>query len=148
MQSLTFEQSVKKIVAADARYHSEAYFFMRDGLQFARRNVGRYEYQGRECITVRVLDCLRRYALEIYGPMAAAVLAEWGVHNCEDFGKIIFNMVAHHCESRAIVGCKEDFKYAYTFNEAFRKPFLPSARRAARPKQVEVFPFPLENPTE
>jgi uncharacterized repeat protein (TIGR04138 family) len=146
MQPLTFEQSVEKIVATDTRYDSEAYFFMRDGLQFARRNRGRFEYQGRDFITVQVLDGLRRYALETYGPMAAAVLAEWGVHRCEDFGEILSNMVAHHCEIGAISGHHEDFKHGYSFNEAFRKPFLPSARRAAPPRTVEA--FPLKNPTE
>jgi uncharacterized repeat protein (TIGR04138 family) len=70
--------------------------------------------------------------------MAAAVLAEWGVHRCEDFGDIISNMIAHRCDIGAMSGQLEDFKHGYSFNEAFRKPFLPSTRRAAPPKPVEA----------
>jgi len=146
MKPPNFEQTVTEIVAADARYHPEAYFFMRDGIKFARRNLGRYEFQGRDFRTFQILDGLRRYALETYGPMAADVLAEWGVHSCEDFGEIISNMTARHCERGVTSGWPEDFKYCYTFDKAFRKPFLPKARRARPPKPMEV--FPLNSPTE
>jgi uncharacterized repeat protein (TIGR04138 family) len=138
MQPLTFEQSVKKIVAADARFDSEAYFFVREALHFTRRAGGRAKNQARDVGTTELLDGLRRYALETYGPMAATVLAEWGVHGCEDFGEIVFNMIAHHCEGRTDTDNRDDFKSGYSFDDAFRKPFLPAARRAAPPKPVGV----------
>jgi uncharacterized repeat protein (TIGR04138 family) len=146
MQPLTFQQSVKKIVAADPRYDSEAYFFVREALHYTRRSGDRSRNPARDVGTAELLDGLRRYALETYGPMAAAVLAEWGVHGCEDFGGIVFNMIAHHCEGRTEADRREDFKHGYSFEDAFRKPFLPSARHAAPPKPVEV--FPMQNPTE
>jgi uncharacterized repeat protein (TIGR04138 family) len=138
MQPLNFEQAVKKIAAADPRFDSEAYFFVRDALHFTRRAAGRPRNQARDVGTAELLDGLRRYALDTYGPMAAAVLAEWGVHNCEDFGDIVFNMIAHHCECGTDTDCRDDFKNGYTFDDAFRKPFLPSARCAAPPKPVGV----------
>ncbi len=138
MQPLNFEQSIKRIVAGDPRFHSEAYFFVRDALNFTRRSGGRPRNQARDVGAIQLLDGLRRYALETYGPMAATVLAEWGVHKCEDFGDVIANMIAHRCEIGAVSSSPDDFKHGYSFNEAFRKPFLPSARRAAPPKPVEA----------
>ena len=138
MQPLNFEQSVKKIIAADPRFDAEAYFFVREALDFTRRAHGRSRNQARDVGTVELLDGLRRYALQTYGPMAATVLAEWGVHRCEDFGEIVFNMIAHHCEGQSDTDHRDDFKRGYTFEDAFRKPFLPSTRCAAARKEVAV----------
>jgi uncharacterized repeat protein (TIGR04138 family) len=138
MQPLNFEQSVKKIIAADPRFDAEAYFFVREALDFTRRAHGRSRNQARDVGTAELLDGLRRYALETYGPMAATVLAEWGVHRCEDFGEIVFNMIAHHCEGQSDADHRDDFKRGYSFDDAFRKPFLPSARCAAARKEVAV----------
>ena len=57
---------------------------------------------------------------------------------CEDFGEIVFNMIAHHCEGQSDTDHRDDFKRGYTFDEAFRKPFLPSSRLGAAPKPVKV----------
>lgn len=138
MQPLNFKQSVQKIVAADPRFDAEAYFFVRDALDSVRRAGRRPRNQARDVSGAELLDGLRRYALDTYGPMAAAVLAEWGVHGCEDFGQIVINLIAHHCEGKADTAKREDFKCGYTFEDAFRKPFLPSARSAAHRKAVEV----------
>jgi uncharacterized repeat protein (TIGR04138 family) len=138
MQPLSFEQSVKKITAADPRFHAEAYFFVREALDFTRRASSRPRNQARDVSTTELLDGLRRYALETYGPMAATVLAEWGVHGCEDFGEIVFNMIAHHCEGQSDTDSRDHFKSGYTFDDAFRKPFLPSTRALTPPKPVEV----------
>ena len=40
-----------------------------------------------------LLDGIRRFALNQFGPMVVTVFEEWGVHNCRDFGEIVFNMV-------------------------------------------------------
>lgn len=138
MQPLNFEQCVQKIVATDPRYDAEAYFFVRDALDFTRRACGRPRNQDRDVGGTELLDGLRRYALDTYGPMAAAVLAEWGVRGCEDFGEIVFNLIAHHCEGKSDPGKRDDFKRGYTFEDAFRKPFLPSARSVAHRKGVGV----------
>jgi len=53
------------------------------------------------------------------------VLNEWGVHRCEDFGEIVFNMVEHDLLAKTSEDSRENFKGGYDFEEAFRKPFLP-----------------------
>jgi uncharacterized repeat protein (TIGR04138 family) len=137
MQSLNFEQTVQKIVAADPRFDAEAYFFVRDALEFARHSGGS-RHRVRDFGAPELLDGLRRYGLETYGPMAATVLAEWGVRGCEHFGDIISNMAAHHCECKSGSGDRSRFKCGFSFDEAFRKPFLPSKRALTPLKSFKV----------
>jgi hypothetical protein len=47
-------------------------------------------------------------------------------------------MIAHHCEGQSDADHRDDFKRGYSFEDAFRKPFLPSARCAAARKEVAV----------
>ncbi|HXR07392.1 MAG TPA: Minf_1886 family protein [Candidatus Acidoferrum sp.] len=137
MQPPTFEQTVQKIIAADPRFHAEAYFFVREALDFTRR-AGGSRHQDRDVSTAELLEGLRRYGLQSYGPMTATVLAEWGVHRCEDFGEIVFNMIAHHCEGQSDTDDRAHFKSGFSFDEAFRKPFLPSPRALTPLKPVKV----------
>jgi uncharacterized repeat protein (TIGR04138 family) len=138
MQPLNFEQSVQKILAADPRFDSEAYYFVRDALEFTRRSSGRQKNSVRDVSSKELLDGLRKHALETYGPMAITVLAEWGVDSCEDFGDIVFNLISHNFERKSDTDSREDFKSGFNFEEAFRKPFLPTPRPVAQPKSVEV----------
>ena len=160
MQPLNFEQSVKKIIASDPRFHSEAYYFVREAIAYTRRGGSRPKSHARELAegfstghhagsshpkghgrdvgTAELLDGLRRYALETYGPMVVTVLAEWGVHRCEDIGEIVFHMIAHHWEGKSEADHRDDFKRGYTFEDAFRKPFLPAAHRGTAPKPVKA----------
>jgi uncharacterized repeat protein (TIGR04138 family) len=138
MQNQSFELSIKKIVTADPRFHAEAYYFVRDALSFTSRAGGRARIQPRDVGASELLDGLRRFALETYGPMAATVLAEWGVRGCEDFGEIVSNMEAHHCDGQSDAGHREAFKRGYSFEDAFRKPFLPSNRCSGSRKQVKA----------
>jgi uncharacterized repeat protein (TIGR04138 family) len=139
MQSPNFDLFVQKILAADTRFHSEAYFFVYDALEFASRRASRQKNPTCNLTSQELLDALRQYALETYGPMAITVLAEWGVESCQDFGDIIFNIAAHDLERKWDADSREDFKSGFDFEVAFRKPFLPASRRMVTPpKSVEV----------
>jgi uncharacterized repeat protein (TIGR04138 family) len=65
--------------------------------------------------------------------MALTVLNEWGIKCCEDFGDIVFNMVEFQLLGKTEQDSREDFKGGYDFEEAFRKPFLPT-KRSITPK--------------
>src|SRR5665213_2593353 len=125
MQSLNFEEALKKIVAVDPRYHRDAYIFLREALDYTQRVVGprrdEKHVSGKE-----LLDGIRQYALKEFGPMAATVLAEWGVHACEDFGELVFNMIEYNLLAKTDTDTREDFKGGYDFIDAFSKPFIPT----------------------
>jgi uncharacterized repeat protein (TIGR04138 family) len=75
-----------------------------------------------------LLEGIRLYALQQFGPMARTVLEDWGIRACEDFGEIVFNMVEHKILSKTDDDSREHFKGGYDFRDAFEKPFIPSAR--------------------
>jgi len=66
-----------------------------------------------------LLECVREFAVEQYGPMTKTVLSHWGVTSTEDFGNIVFNLVERKVLSKTDTDSIEDFKNVYDFNAAF-----------------------------
>lgn len=132
MQSPTFEESIREIVAEDKRYPYEAYLFVQEALQFTQRSLGRHKTEQKHVAGKELLDGIRDYALKTFGPMVPTVLGEWGIRTCEDFGEIVFNMIEHNLATKTDADTRDDFKGGYSFEEAFRKPFLPSHSSAGR----------------
>jgi uncharacterized repeat protein (TIGR04138 family) len=134
MQSLDFDTAIRKIVASDERYHAEAYVFVQEAIRFTQKALGRDKEPQKHIGGQELLRGIRDYALSMYGPMTTTVLAEWGVHSCEDFGEIVFNLIRYNQATRSDSDSLEDFKDGYNFDDAFRKPFRPAHRRSAETK--------------
>ena len=136
MQSIDFEGELNRIVEADPRYDREAYVFLRQALDFCHKSeikagkktrLVETEKGGENHISVaQLLDGIRQYALQEYGPMAMMVLNSWGVKSCEDFGGIVFKMVEHRLLSVTEQDTAEEFRKGFDFFEAFRAPFKPA----------------------
>ncbi len=94
MHEVSFEEALEFIRSADARYQREAYLFVREALDHTQKTMGR-DGRGRirHVTGQELLAGIRDYALTQFGPMAMMVLEEWGIHSCQDFGEIVFNMV-------------------------------------------------------
>ncbi|MEI7532766.1 MAG: Minf_1886 family protein [Verrucomicrobiae bacterium] len=137
MQEVNFDEAVEQILARDPRFHRDAYLFMREALDFTQKLVGR-ENQGkvRHVTGQELLDGLRQYALQQFGPMTATVFEEWGIFNCKDFGEIVFNMVEISLLARTEKDSRDDFQNGYDFTEAFQKPFWPERKSSAQAKPV------------
>jgi uncharacterized repeat protein (TIGR04138 family) len=134
MQAINFDEVLNAILAKDSRYHREAYIFVREGLDYTQKNIGKSSKNEVRHITGQeLLGGLKEYALNQYGPMAVTMLNEWGVHCCEDFGEIVFTMVEYGLLSKTEKDSRDDFKGGYGFHEAFRAPFLPSNKQAPLP---------------
>jgi uncharacterized repeat protein (TIGR04138 family) len=140
MQKLNFAEAVDEIIRGDGRYDRDAYYFVREGLDFTikmlkkdSRGVGRH-VSGQE-----LLDGLRRFALEEYGPMSKTVLSYWGIKRCEDFGEIVFQMVDKGILGKTEQDTRDDFRGGYDFDEAFVKPYQPAPRhRTHRPAKGDA----------
>jgi len=137
MQEINFDEALEKILATDTRFHHDAYGFMREALDFTQKLIGK-ENQGkvRHVTGQELLDGLRQYALQQFGPMAVTVFEEWGIRNCQDFGDIVFNMVESGLLAKTDKDTRDDFQHGYDFTDAFRKPFWPAGRLKAEPKPV------------
>lgn len=135
MQEATFEEGLEQIQLTDQRYPQEAYFFVREALDHTQKSVikanrGRLRHvSGQE-----LLAGIRDYALAQFGPMTITVFEEWGIRNCRDFGEIVFNLVEAGLLAKTERDSRADFNGGYDFEEAFRKPFLPSHKRNSTAK--------------
>lgn len=114
---LDFFKVIERVVEKDPRYKSEAYLFLMAALNFT---VSRLE-KPRHVTGQELLDGIRRYAIEQFGPLARTVLEHWGVYATEDFGNMVFNMIDAKLLSKTEEDSIEDFKDIYDFKSVFDK---------------------------
>jgi uncharacterized repeat protein (TIGR04138 family) len=115
------EDLLAPILKRDPRYTQDAYFFVREALDHTVRQVNKVRHiSGQE-----LLNGIREYALSEFGPVTRRVLSEWGIHECIDFGHIVFNLVHEGLLGKTEEDSLEDFKKGYDFDEAFSKPYRP-----------------------
>lgn len=134
---MNFEESVAAILRRDSRYDGQAYFFLKDSLDYTlRRFLEENGGQMRHVSGKELLEGFRDHALEQYGPMAATLMDEWGVKECRDVGNMVFLMIEEQVFGRQESDKPEDFDKVFDFRRALREPFLPEKSKAehkARP---------------
>jgi uncharacterized repeat protein (TIGR04138 family) len=132
MQQPDFTEIVALICREDGRYDRRAYDFVRLGLDQTVKDLRKKEAGraagSRHVSGAELLDGLRAYALDQFGPLAKTVLNAWGVRRCRDFGEIVFNLIEYKVFSKTENDRKEDFADIYDFDDAFVKPFQPARR--------------------
>lgn len=109
----------------DGRYSPEAFRFLFESLPHAVRLAGREhaEGAGRHVTGQEVLSGLRLHALEVFGPMAAAVWRSWGVRETLDWGRIVFLLVDGGLLNRQESDTLDDFAAGFDFDEAFVREY-------------------------
>jgi uncharacterized repeat protein (TIGR04138 family) len=139
MDKPNFSETLERILKADPRYAREAYIFVREGLDFTLKSLRKKGETGHRHVSGQeLLEGLRRYSLEQFGPMSKTVLNYWGIAACEDFAEIVFNMVDQGVLGKTDDDRREDFQNGYDFDEAFVIPYLPPSRlRASRGTKPE-----------
>jgi len=139
MQEVNFDEVVDKLYAQDPRYVRDAYHFTREALEYTQKLITR-ENKGteRHVTGQELLEGIRQFALQQYGPMTITVLEEWGIRECRDFGEIVFNMVESGLLRKTDKDTRDDFQKGYNFVDAFRKPYWPAGKHAAEKKTVET----------
>lgn len=106
-----------KVLDQDKRYNPKSYSFVMAGLEFTTKRLKRKGHvRGQE-----LLEGMREYALEQFGPMARTVLEFWGIKSTNDFGEIVFNMIDAGMLGKTEENCREDFNNIYDFKAAFDK---------------------------
>ena len=131
MHKVNFDEELEKILERDPRYDREAYHFVREALEYTQKMLkgrGRARTETRHVTGQQLLEGIRELALQQFGPMTITVFEEWGIHRCEDFGEIVFNLVEQGLLSKTKEDSRADFQGGYDFDTAFRRPFLPSSK--------------------
>ena len=133
MNETDFIDVVADICEKDPRYSHEAYLFVREALDFAAKSLNKPSYgRARHVSGQELLDSLRNFALQEFGPMAYTVLRAWNVRRTEDFGDIVFNLIDAGTLGKTEEDKRENFASGYDFRQAFVTPFLPSNPQARR----------------
>jgi uncharacterized repeat protein (TIGR04138 family) len=143
MQNPDFSEIVALICKEDPRFDRKAYDFVRLGLdqtvkELRKKDAVRAE-RSRHVSGPELLEGLRVYALDQFGPLAKTVLNTWGVRRCRDFGDIVFNLIEYNVFSKTENDQREDFSDVFDFDEAFVKPFQPATRRSRGASAAEAF---------
>jgi uncharacterized repeat protein (TIGR04138 family) len=111
-----FPDRFSELAEQDTRYASDAFFFVRDGVDRAVTSLSR---SSRHVTATELLEALRSLALERFGSSAREQLRSWGVTRCEDFGEIVFTLIDQGVFGKRPEDKKEDFSGGYDFEKAF-----------------------------
>ena len=130
-----FSATVDAIVARDSRFERDAYLFVRDALEFTTKQIKKKGAASSpsEChvSSQQLLEGIRQYALQQFGPMVPTVFEHWRVRSCEDIGAIVFNLIEAREFGKSEQDTVEDFRLGFNFHEAFVAPFRPSGKPPA-----------------
>ena len=130
MNGKDFSQVVDLVLKDDSRYGKGAYYFVRKALDYTVKNLKGDEKRTSNHVSGQeLLEGIRKYALDQYGPLALTVLTNWNVRKCSDFGDIVFNLVDFGVLGKTEQDQREDFLNGYDFKEVFLQPFRPKSRR-------------------
>ena len=122
MDNQSLEILIRELRIQNGRQYSEsAYFFVLEALDYTMFVVGKSREHGevKHLSCSELLDGIRKYASEEFGPMAPHTFSSWGIERTGDFGDLVFQM----CDIGLLSRQKEDraelFHEAFDFAEAF-----------------------------
>jgi uncharacterized repeat protein (TIGR04138 family) len=114
-ETQSVEEVFERIRALDGRYHEQAYLFVLASLEFCQsRRPVRGHITGSE-----LAWACRDFALEQFGLTSRTVLGHWGVHQTEDFGRIVYVLIDVGLLTSQPEDRIEDFGAVYDFTQAF-----------------------------
>jgi len=98
-----------------SRYCKEAYVFVSQALDYTLKSIGeRRHVTGRE-----LLEGVREFAIKQFGFLAKTVFQSWGIRRTDDFGRIVFELIARGNMSKTPTDSIVDFQNVYDFVDVF-----------------------------
>lgn len=104
-----------------SRFAEAAYYFVLESLDYTLFTLGRNRLTGedRHLTADELLDGIRRYAQEEFGPLARFAFRSWGVERTDDFGSLVFEMIESGLLNKQESDRLADFEDVYDFDEVF-----------------------------
>ena len=120
----------EKVLARDTRYELAAYFFIYEALAFTQKLLGRddpnLDAPQRHVSGKELIEGIRQYAMQSFGPLAPTVFRNWGIRRTADFGEIVFNLVEGDLLGKTDGDRREDFADGFDLDTAFEEPLQDS----------------------
>ena len=110
-----FRRKIRTLCRENPHYNPEAYGFVLAALHFT---VSRLP-QRRHVTGQELLEGIRIYGMDQFGPLTRQVLEHWGITSAEDFGRIVFSMVEAQLLGKTEEESLADFQGVYDFADAF-----------------------------
>jgi uncharacterized repeat protein (TIGR04138 family) len=83
-----------------------------------------------------LLNGIKEFALEQFGPMSHAVLEHWGIKSTDDLGNIVFNMVQNGLLKKTEDDDLEDFKGVYDLKQEFDRGYRHNLEKQIKEKKL------------
>jgi len=126
MQIPHFEEAVNEIAKSDSRYNTAAYVHLKDGLDFTINRIKENEKgTTRHVDALELLEGIRDYSIEEYGPMAATLLTEWGINTCDDIGEMVYQLIDCGMFGKQESDTREAFANPFNLISSLEEPFIP-----------------------
>lgn len=146
MQKIDFASAVELIVSENPKFDRDAYFFVKDALEFTVDQTKKNKDRRSSHVSGRqLLEGIREYALKYFGPMVPTVFETWGITSCEHFGEMVYLLIEKGIFGKSEQDSLSDFSGVYTFHDAFVVPYLPTGvqkpsvpQRGGRVRRKEV----------
>jgi uncharacterized repeat protein (TIGR04138 family) len=119
-------KSMDEVVEEVGLYPLEAYEFVQRGLSYAIQRIHgnvRDPKANRHVSGQQVCHGLRELALLQWGMLAKLVLQRWNVNATDDFGRIVFAMIAGGYMQKTDQDTFDDFRGVFDFAEAFEQGY-------------------------
>ena len=123
------EQRFETLMQECHEYPREAYAFLFDALDHSVRHVhGIENYEpiltdDRHHVGAhQLLESVRRYAILEYGCLTSCVFASWGIHDTEDIGKMVYQLIDYQLLGKRDSDRLDDFVGGFggmTFEHVF-----------------------------
>jgi uncharacterized repeat protein (TIGR04138 family) len=130
MAHQSYSEVVDEILRKDSRFSKGAYFFVRSALDFTLKSLRKEErlHESNHVSGQELLEGIRAYSLEQFGPMAYTVFEHWGIRRSRDFGSIVFNLISVGVLGKNDRDDISDFDEGFDFKESLIRPFEPEGK--------------------
>ena len=115
----SYLKKIEDILEEDKRYKFEAYTFLLSALH---DTISKFK-KPRHISAEELLEGIRIFALQQFGPMTKTVLNYWGIFETRDFGNIVFLLIEKELLRRQDDDAPEQFDGVYEFDDVFVKGY-------------------------
>lgn len=120
--NLAFQLAVHESLNRDPRYAAQGYAFLCAALEHTMK-IQQKDEESRHVTGQEILAGLRDLAVLEFGPMALFVLNDWGIHQSEDVGNMVYNFINIGYFGKNETDNIEDFSDGVDMQDALTRPF-------------------------
>ena len=117
------EAKLGSLCRSDPRYTKNSYLFVLEALDQTIQRLEKQRKSTRHVGGRELLEGIRDYGQDRFGPLAKEVFNHWGVVATEDFGQVVFNMISIGLLQRRPQDSLKDFADGYDFERVFERDY-------------------------